>query len=576
MSCMSGRKRSGPEPSSSPRKRLKTEMDQAHQESCSSLPVDRGLVDPAEATLTPRSSAKGGENDSEQNLECEPLNDTNTPPASVKLCPQGSSAHALHHHWKSPASSPSEASASRSLTPNGPTTNCSSTRSLTLSGPENSMAGQRNPRKQEQEHGESSSEEYHSPSQSLERGQHQRVPIRTISSSALLSSDNNSSFVPLNFVSQAPNICISPSPFGSPVSSHRPLSGPSSTAASPSSSPHADPTSSSPLSHIKSPSPPPYSLKLPDGNAYKSATWEEVFRRVLEILKREKMRQKVMAVEIGFSGSTLSAMLHNKYKHTKAAHVARLRDWCYDRDKFLVDAITQQNGLQLTGEQVASTAGVDPEVFSKFCDFTLPITERAEVDTLLDPWLRAIYRQNLAQHQLQQQHQQLVMQSPDQTHLQQSSASHRIFDLSSLSAAQLGQHQARDALGVHSTSVTASSTAEGAVSSKQDAQALDNALKAAAMSAVGMSSTSAPTALALAQMPNVGSLLLDASQNSLITQHLVRAYLGIPSIPPAMTSSAGLAAVLLRQLAGQGQECPQLGQMLQLGLPWLGRQHPHS
>ena len=45
------------------------------------------------------------------------------------------------------------------------------------------------------------------------------------------------------------------------------------------------------------------------------------------VLKRDKIRQKVMAVEIGFSGSTLSSMLHGKYRHTKEAHVARLRDW---------------------------------------------------------------------------------------------------------------------------------------------------------------------------------------------------------------------------------------------------------
>jgi hypothetical protein len=154
----------------------------------------------------------------------------------------------------------------------------------------------------------------------------------------------------------------------------------------------------------KSPSPPPYVSNLPEDNAYTQASWAEVFARVIQVLKRDKVRQKVMAVEVSLSGSTLSSMLHGKYKHTKEVHIDRLRDWCYDRDTALVDkliAAIESDGL--TNNEWVVSVGLDHDTYTKYLDFTLPIHRRHEVDTVITPWLRNfLLRQNTIERQQEQ------------------------------------------------------------------------------------------------------------------------------------------------------------------------------
>jgi hypothetical protein len=142
---------------------------------------------------------------------------------------------------------------------------------------------------------------------------------------------------------------------------------------------------------------------LPESNAYRQATWAEVFARVIQILKRDKMRQKFMATEVGFSGSTLSAMLHGKYRHTKEVHVAHLRDWCYTKDSTLVSTVAAQiQSCSLDNEQLADSLDIDHAIFDKYMAFTLPTSEREAVDIILAPWLRGfVFRQNTARRQQQ-------------------------------------------------------------------------------------------------------------------------------------------------------------------------------
>lgn len=76
-------------------------------------------------------------------------------------------------------------------------------------------------------------------------------------------------------------------------------------------------------------------------NAYlrEASSWEVIFKRCITILKRQGIRQKTMAVDVGLSGSTLSPLLKNKYKHTKQTHVDILRLWCWKMDRLFLASV---------------------------------------------------------------------------------------------------------------------------------------------------------------------------------------------------------------------------------------------
>lgn len=127
---------------------------------------------------------------------------------------------------------------------------------------------------------------------------------------------------------------------------------------------------------------------LPAENAYSRANWQEVFDRVRAVLKRDSIRQKIMAAEIGFSGSTLSPMLSNKYRHTKEIHVNRLRHWSYRRDVLFMEAIHQQAaGCNSSIEQL--NLDVHPDVLRVWLDFSMDVSQRELIDDILLKWLKS-------------------------------------------------------------------------------------------------------------------------------------------------------------------------------------------
>eukprot|EP00457_Paulinella_chromatophora_P001487 gb/GEZN01001489.1/.p1 GENE.gb/GEZN01001489.1/~~gb/GEZN01001489.1/.p1 ORF type:complete len:919 (-),score=152.01 gb/GEZN01001489.1/:138-2894(-) len=126
-----------------------------------------------------------------------------------------------------------------------------------------------------------------------------------------------------------------------------------------------------------------------ESNAYNTASWEQVFQRCLDVLKRDNMRQKAMALDIGLSGSTLSPMLRSKYKHTKNVHVDVLRSWAWTKDRFFLARAASHaisTGLDLDG--VAERIGVTPSTLDQHYKFKVSLTERTTVDTALSKWLQ--------------------------------------------------------------------------------------------------------------------------------------------------------------------------------------------
>eukprot|EP00808_Paulinella_micropora_P024545 g5961.t1 len=124
-------------------------------------------------------------------------------------------------------------------------------------------------------------------------------------------------------------------------------------------------------------------------NAYRGAPWVDIFQRCLDVLKRDNLRQKAMALDIGLSGSTLSPMLRNKYKHTKNVHVDVLRSWAWHKDRFFLARAAQHAlSLGLDIEGVAEKVGIPVSTLERYLTFALPIPERAIVDTALSKWLQ--------------------------------------------------------------------------------------------------------------------------------------------------------------------------------------------
>lgn len=88
-------------------------------------------------------------------------------------------------------------------------------------------------------------------------------------------------------------------------------------------------------------------LTAPSARAVLVAPVAVLIETVLHVLRRDRVRQKDLAASIGLSGSTLSPMLRGKYRHTKDAHMTRLREWVYQRDKLFVTSVLHQVSTML-------------------------------------------------------------------------------------------------------------------------------------------------------------------------------------------------------------------------------------
>jgi len=108
----------------------------------------------------------------------------------------------------------------------------------------------------------------------------------------------------------------------------------------------------------------------------------DVILRVKDILHRDQLRQKQLAKQLGFSGSTLSPMLKHKYRHTKSSHIQALRVWAYERDvQFVNGILTQAQFLGLTQESFAAGLGVPVSEVMSWSNFTMSPQKRGDFET---------------------------------------------------------------------------------------------------------------------------------------------------------------------------------------------------
>jgi len=120
---------------------------------------------------------------------------------------------------------------------------------------------------------------------------------------------------------------------------------------------------------------------------YVNAPVDELITRVLFVLRRDQIRQKDLATSINISGSTLSPMLRGKYRHTKDSHIAKLREWLYQRDKLFCATSLHQAVLKgLNEETLAAALGVERSLLARWLHFGLPFPERTTVDEHFLTW----------------------------------------------------------------------------------------------------------------------------------------------------------------------------------------------
>jgi hypothetical protein len=116
----------------------------------------------------------------------------------------------------------------------------------------------------------------------------------------------------------------------------------------------------------------------------KSRVWQVVFDRVREILRRDDLKQKALAERVEMSGSTLSLMLQNKYKHTREKHITRLKEWVRFQDyQYVANVKHFVMANQLKDQNVADQIGVSSAVWRSWLDFSMPVPERNKIDLAL-------------------------------------------------------------------------------------------------------------------------------------------------------------------------------------------------
>lgn len=107
-----------------------------------------------------------------------------------------------------------------------------------------------------------------------------------------------------------------------------------------------------------------------------------------DVLKRDKIKQRTMAAQLGISGSTLSPILSGKYPHTMDRHVQRLRDWCVERDRELWGKVNAQaKSMRMDDIALCAALGVDQRHLEAWKEFRMPLDQRVAIDKALALWL---------------------------------------------------------------------------------------------------------------------------------------------------------------------------------------------
>ncbi len=116
--------------------------------------------------------------------------------------------------------------------------------------------------------------------------------------------------------------------------------------------------------------------------------------RVKVIMQHKNLRQKELAEEIGWSGSTLSQVLSLSYKHLrKHKHLEKLIDWCVKQDNMLFDQLWRfalantTPSTKITPFLIASTLHVRPELFYRWLTKSLPLADRSNIDSLVRDYM---------------------------------------------------------------------------------------------------------------------------------------------------------------------------------------------
>lgn len=129
-------------------------------------------------------------------------------------------------------------------------------------------------------------------------------------------------------------------------------------------------------------------------NAYYKAPVGDVMIRVKEVAKIRQRKQKHVAAELEWSDSVMSQVLLRTYNHRIDRHILKLREWCYFKDRGLVQSMSTYCAKNaLTPLDVAKhleKMGVTPEDLYHWRRFTLPILKREAIDRAIVQWYDSV------------------------------------------------------------------------------------------------------------------------------------------------------------------------------------------